>query len=57
MPLLATLLLASVPVKVAPAKTLVGIRPIAFAAAPYGFEVRRLPRGRQRPHHRREDAP
>lgn len=35
MPLLATLLLAA-PVKVTPAKTLVGIRPIAFAAAPTG---------------------
>lgn len=36
MPLFATLLLASVPVKVIPAKTLVGIRPIALAAAPSG---------------------
>jgi WD40 repeat protein len=35
MPLLATLLLAA-PVKVTPAKTLVGIRPVALAAAPSG---------------------
>lgn len=36
MPLLATLLLAAAPVKITPVKTIVGIRPIALAAAPTG---------------------
>jgi len=36
MSLIATLLLTAVPVKIAPAKTLVGVRPIAYAAAPTG---------------------
>ena len=36
MPLLASLLIAAVPTKVTPGRVLVGVRPIAFAAAPSG---------------------
>ena len=36
MPLLATLLIAAAPVKIVPVKTVVGLRPIAMAAAPTG---------------------
>ena len=36
MPLLATLMLAAVPAKITPGKVVVGVRPIAFAAAPTG---------------------
>ena len=36
MPLLATLLIAALPTKVTPGRVLVGVRPIAYAAAPTG---------------------